>query len=108
MRYHHEIRVHGALRQGLERAALGFFNFAWRAIGLSIVALMMLLEPVLRLTLVPLAFLIFFASLMFGFLMGAPDFPKWGMIGLAVGLVLLYWAYLWLLSLFTRLPHEID
>lgn len=112
----------GALRQGLSRmsdvgggllhaagAVLRFLFFvAWQMTRAVICAVLVLVEPVLRLMLMGLAFLSFLVTLLFGFMMHAPNFPKWGMLAFAIGLVLMYWLFLGFMSLFMRLPPYRD
>src|SRR5438876_10487156 len=62
----------------------------WQALRLVLCALLVLVEPMLRMTLVPLAFLSFAVTLIFGFLIVDPRFPKWGMLAFSVGVL---WAY---------------
>lgn len=81
---------------------------AWQCVRIIICALLVLMEPLLRIVLVPLAFLGFVVTLLFGFAMDAPNFPKWGMLAFSVGALLLYWLYLGLMSLFMRLPRDRD
>jgi hypothetical protein len=67
------------------------------AVGLlkaAVLALLVLFEPFLRLTLLPLAFGCFAMSLLFGLLLHAPGFPTWGMFALSIGLLWVYWLYL--------------
>jgi hypothetical protein len=59
-----------------------------------------------RIICVPLAFLSFFVTLVFGFLLGSPGFPKWGMLLFSVAALLLYWVYLGITILLMRLPSE--
>jgi hypothetical protein len=90
-------------------SALAFLVFAaWQVVRVTICAVLVLIEPLLRITLVPLAFLSFVITLIFGFLIGAPNFPRWGMLAFSVSLVLVYWLFLGLMSLFMRLPHDHD
>ena len=88
---------------------------SWRAVGIALLvawwlarttlcALLVLIEPLLGMTLVPLAFLGFVVTLVFGFLAGDPSFPKWGMLCFSVGMLWLYWLFLALMSLLLRLP----
>jgi hypothetical protein len=79
---------------------------SWQLVRLPLCALLVLIEPLLRATLVPLAFLGFLVTLVFGFLLGDPRFPKWGMLAGSVAALCLYWLYLGLLSLFMSLPDE--
>jgi hypothetical protein len=79
---------------------------AWQLVRSVICALLVLFEPLLRIVLVPIAFLAFVVTLIFGFLIGAPNFPKWGMLAFSVGALLLYWLYLGVMSLFMRLPRD--
>lgn len=81
---------------------------AWQVVRVAICAVLVLIEPLLTITLVPLAFLSFVITVIFGFLLGAPHFPRWGMLAFSVGLVLVYWLFLGLMSLFMRLPAYRD
>lgn len=76
----------------------------WRGLHLGVCAFLVLLEPLLRATLVPLAFLSFVVTLVFGFVVGDPRFPRWAMLGFSVGFLVLYWLYLGLLMWFVRAP----
>ncbi|HJV69427.1 hypothetical protein, partial [Ideonella sp.] len=58
---------------------------AWQLVRLALVTVLVLAEPLVRIVLVPIAFLGFFVTLVFGFLMGAPHFPKWGMLAFSIG-----------------------
>ena len=49
----------------------------------------------MRALLVPLASLTFFVTVFFGFVVGDPRFPRWGMLGLSVALLALYWLFVW-------------
>ena len=69
-------------------------------------ALLVLGEPLVRVVLVPLAFHGFFLTLIFGFLIGDPRFPRWGMLAFSVGSLLHYWGYVWLMSLFISPPRR--
>jgi hypothetical protein len=44
----------------------------------------------------------------FGFLIGDPRFPRWGMLAFSVGTLMLYWLFLGLMSLFMTLPADHD
>ena len=107
--------LHGSREEGLSsrpaigmRLALACFFVAWQLVRIAICALLVLLEPVLRATLVPIAFLGFLVTLIFGFLIGDPRFPRWGMLAFSVGSLMLYWLYLGLMSLFMTLPSDHD
>lgn len=69
-------------------------------------AVLILAEPVVRAVLVPVALLGFLVTLIFGFLIGDPNFPRWGMLAFSVGALVLYWLYLGLMSLFMSLPSH--
>jgi hypothetical protein len=81
---------------------------ACQVVRLACCAVLVLMEPVLRATLVPIAFLGFLVTLVFGFLIGDPRFPRWGMLGFSVGALMLYWLFLGLMSLFMTLPPSYD
>jgi hypothetical protein len=73
----------------------------------AICALLVLGEPVVRAVLMPVAFLSFLVTLIFGFLIGDVRFPRWGMLAFSASALMLYWLYLGLMSLFMMLPsHE--
>jgi heme/copper-type cytochrome/quinol oxidase subunit 4 len=81
---------------------------ALQVVRIACCALLVLIEPVLRATLVPIAFLGFLVTLVFGFLIGDPRFPRWGMLAFSVGTLMLYWLFLGLMSLFMTLPADHD
>jgi hypothetical protein len=72
---------------------------SWRALRLVLGTLLVLLEPLLRMTLVPLAFLSFGVTVVFGFLIDDPRFPKWGMLTFSVGTLWLYGLFVVVTSL---------
>jgi hypothetical protein len=76
----------------------------WQVLRCAICAVLVLGEPVMRAVLVPVAFLGFLVTMIFGFLIGDPRFPRWGMLTFSVGALVLYWIYLWIMSLFMSLP----
>ncbi|MEJ8859576.1 hypothetical protein WKW79_33795 [Variovorax robiniae] len=80
----------------------------WQVVRLTCCAVLIMLEPLLRATLVPIAFLSFFVTLIFGFLIGDPRFPRWGMLAFSIGTLMLYWLFLALMSLFMTLPPSHD
>jgi hypothetical protein len=71
---------------------------AWQVLRLVLCALFVLVEPMLRMTLVPLAVLSFAVTLIFGFLIGDPRFPRWGMLAFSVGALWMYWLFLAVMS----------
>jgi hypothetical protein len=75
---------------------------SWHVLRLvlgTLLVLLVLLEPLLRMALVPLAFLSFGATVVFGFLIGDPRFPKWGMLAFSVGALWLYGLFVVVTSL---------
>ena len=78
----------------------------WQLVRLAICAVLVLGEPIVRALLVPVAFLSFLVTLIFGFLVGDARLPRWGMLAFSVGTLMLYWLYLGLMSLFMTLPHR--
>ncbi|RZL85515.1 MAG: hypothetical protein EOP82_32510 [Variovorax sp.] len=92
---------------GLRLLGTSLFVF-WQVVRLTCCALLILMEPLLRATLVPIAFLSFVVTLIFGFLIGDPRFPRWGMLAFSVGTLMLYWLFLGLMSLFMTLPPAHD
>ena len=86
---------------------LGWAVFAaWQVLRCAICAILVLGEPVMRAVLVPVAFLSFLVTMIFGFLIGDPRFPRWGMLAFSAGALMLYWTYLGLMSLFVSLPSH--
>jgi len=79
---------------------------AWQVVRCAICAVLVLGEPVMRAVLVPVAFLSFLVTMIFGFLIGDPRFPRWGMLAFSAGALMLYWTYLGLMSLFVSLPSH--
>lgn len=77
---------------------------AWPLLKLVLCTVLMLAEPLVRIVLVPIAMLGFLVTLLFGFLIGDADFPKWGMLAFSVGALWLYWLFLGLIRLLMRLP----
>ena len=69
---------------------------------LVLCTLLVLAEPLLRITLVPIAHLGFAVTMIFGFFIGDPRFPKWGMLALSVGALWLYWLFVAFMSLVVR------
>lgn len=65
--------------------------FALARMGFSIV--LILAEPLLRVTLVPLAFGAFFVAVVLGALLKLPGIPIWGLLGVSVVSLLAY--FLW-------------
>ncbi len=82
------------------------WSFMWRASCLVLYAAMGMIEPFLRYTLCPIAFLGMAVTLFFGFLLNEPGFPKWAMLGFSVGALLVYWSYLALLFSLERLVSK--
>lgn len=90
------------------RLLAGLCVVALQVVRIACCALLVLIEPVLRATLVPIAYLGFLVTLVFGFLIGDPRFPRWGMLAFSVGTLMLYWLFLGLMSLFMTLPADHD
>jgi hypothetical protein len=72
-------------------ASLG--RLAWTVIRLPIFALLVILEPVVRLLLAGGALLITLTAIFYGLVRPLPHVPVFGMLGLAVGLFLLLALY---------------
>jgi hypothetical protein len=77
---------------------------AWPVVRLALCSVLVLMEPLVRIILVPVAFLGFLVTLVFGFVAGDPTFPKWGMLAFSVASLWLYWLFLGLMALLMRLP----
>jgi hypothetical protein len=96
--------IGGAMLTALRVVAFVLRRLLW----LGLCALLVLLEPVLRAVLVPVAFLSFLVTLVFGFAMGDENFPRWGMMAFSVGTLCLYWLFLALMTLVLRWPRAND
>jgi hypothetical protein len=66
----------------------------WAVCRAALGAVLVMLEPLLRIVLLPVAFGSFFVTLLFGFMMNDPRFPKWGMLAFSVGALWVYWLFL--------------
>ena len=80
----------------------------WQVVRLALCALLVLIEPLLRATLIPIAYLSFIMAMIFGFFLSDPRFPKWGMLAFSIGTLWLYWLFVGLMSLFMRTPRGRD
>ena len=85
---------------------VGALRVLWQIVRIACCAALVLIEPVLRVTLVPVAHLSFLVTLIFGFVIGDPRFPRWGMLGFSVGALLIYWLFLGVMNLFMALPPD--
>ena len=74
----------------------------WPPVRFIVCTVLVLMEPFVRIILVPLAFASFAVTLVFGFAIGVPNFPKWGMLVFSMVSLWLYWAYLGLIGSLTR------
>ncbi|MEJ8851881.1 hypothetical protein [Variovorax rhizosphaerae] len=102
-------REFAAPRRSFAIRMLGALLFVvWQLVRLTCCAVLILLEPLLRATLVPIAFFSFVVTLIFGFLIGDPRFPRWGMLAFSIGTLMLYWVFLAVMSLFMTLPPSHD
>lgn len=86
----------------LSTAALGALRLAWQAIRLPVFALLVILEPVVRIVLSALALLSVLMAFFFEYATELPDFPFLGMLGFGVGCVLLLIVYYGFLRVFGR------
>lgn len=85
------------------------------ALGIAVALLRMVLsvllilgEPLLRVTLVPLAFGGFFVAVVLGGVLKLPGIPIWGLLGLSVASLLAYflwWRLIHLLASSPRTPN---
>ena len=101
-------RSRAAMQPLTLRLLVGLRVVALQVVRIACCALLVLIEPVLRAKLVPIAYLGFLVTLVFGFLIGDPRFPRWGMLAFSVGTLMLYWLFLGLMSLFMTLPADRD
>jgi len=68
------------------------YHAAWAG-GRLILVCLTLLEPLVRFTLTTLATLGIFVTIVFGFLLGAANFPTWFMLEMALGCLLILGIY---------------
>lgn len=85
----------------LKQAGHGLARFSWNVVRLPIVATLAILEPVVRTILAGIALLGIATALFSEFVVKAPNFPFWPMIGISVGSALLLMAYYALMRMFS-------
>ena len=83
-------------------------QFAGRAVGSLIYATLAVLEPFVRFTLMTLASLGMFITIVFGFLIGTEGFPKWFMLAMSVACFLVLGAYYGIMSVFRIVSNTRD
>src|SRR5437660_452175 len=84
-----------------QRVAFGVLWVTWAVIRLPILGLLVILEPLIRVLLAGSALLITLTAFFYKLVMPHAPVPFWGMLGIAVGCVMilaLYYALLRLLS----------
>ena len=85
----------------LTACARGLLWLLWQGIRWPLFALLVVLEPVIRLALSAFALLGTLTAFLFRFAVHRPSFPFWGMLGVSlscVGLLALYYAGIRVLS----------
>lgn len=102
------LRVGGPLLHGMGWVVCLTWTIAWTLVRMVIIAVLVLVEPFLRLILLGIGYAAFLLSVIGGFLLDLPHLPKWGILGLAVGCVVLYLLFLLVMSLFMGLPRDLD
>lgn len=85
----------------LKQAGRGLVRFSWNVIRLPIVATLAVLEPVVRTILAGIALLGILTALFSEFVVRAPNFPFWPMIGVSVGSALLLMVYYAVMRVFS-------
>ena len=84
----------------LRALAVGVLWLAWQAIRWPVFALLVVLEPIVRISLSTFALLGTLCALLFRLVVHRPQFPFWGMLAVSlscVGMLALYYASLrWL------------
>jgi hypothetical protein len=92
----------GFLTRPLSRAGLGvLLRATWLAVRWPLLAVLVILEPIIRLLLASSALLLALTALFFVLVRSPATFPFWGILGVSTGLVLaltLYYATLRVLS----------
>lgn len=87
--------------RSLKQAGLGLTRFGWNVIRLPIIATLTVVEPVVRTALAGIALLGIATALFSEFVVRAPNFPFWPMIGVSVGSALLLMLYYALMRVFS-------
>jgi hypothetical protein len=82
-----------------QSVALGALSLTWAALRLPLLALLVILEPVVKVVLAGSALLIVLTAVLFSLLRPLSSFPLGGMLAVAAGLVLLLALYYSLLRL---------
>lgn len=85
----------------LKQAGRGLARFSWNVVRLPIVATLAVLEPVVRTILAGIALLGILTALFSEFVVRAPNFPFWPMIGVSVGSALLLMVYYAVMRVFS-------
>lgn len=85
----------------LKQAGRGLARFSWNVVRLPIVATLAVLEPVVRTILAGIALLGILTALFSEFIVRAPNFPFWPMIGVSVGSALLLMVYYAVMRVFS-------
>ena len=85
----------------LKNAGRGLARFSWKVVRLPIIATLAVLEPVVRTILAGFALLGILTALFSEFVVRAPNFPFWPMIGVSVGSALLLMAYYAVMRVFS-------
>ena len=83
-------------------------QFVGRAVGLLTRATLAVLEPFVRFTLMTLASLGMFVTIVFGFLIGTEGFPKWFMLAMSVACFLVLAAYYGIMGVFRIVSNTRD
>ena len=95
----HETRIETSGPAG--HVARATARIVWTALRLPVLALLVILEPVVRFTLAGFALLMTLTALFFACLRPLSAFPFWGMLAAAVGAVGLLTAYHAVVRLFS-------
>lgn len=98
-------RMQSTLRRvvrSLVAVVIGLVRTAQRLMFFVVFSVLVMIEPLVRIVLVPLATLSTLMAVVFGFAMHAPHFHPWGMLVFGVGLLWLYWLYLLLIHWIAR------
>lgn len=85
----------------LKHAGLGVARLSWNVIRLPIFAALSVIEPVVRTVLAGIALLAVATAMFSEFVVKAPNFPFWPMIGVSTGSALLLMLYYALMRVFS-------
>lgn len=98
------LNISGAVRatgRAGGRAVVAMLWAALMTLRMAGGALFILTEPLMRWVCCGLATIMFFTTILLGFIIELPRFPAWSMLGASIGLVMIYMVYFLVMSALT-------